>query len=65
MRSILLEGTQEANRRDSYENCSANLTDWSFISSREGEKHLQSVRQPVAETRSEMNVLDANTVDGA
>jgi hypothetical protein len=32
---------------------------------REGEKHIQRVRQPVTEMRSETNVLDANIVDGA
>ena len=55
----------EATQGDSYENCSANLMDRSFMSSRKGEKHLQRVRQPVTEMRSEMNIPDANTVDGA
>ena len=61
----MLEGTKEASLRDSYENCSANQTDRSFMCSHEGEKHIQRVRQPVAETRSETNVPDANIVDGA
>jgi len=33
--------------------------------SREGAKHIQCVRQPAAEMRSETKVPDANTVDGA
>jgi len=68
--SITLEGIKEATWCDSYENCSANLTDQSFMRSREGAKHLQHVREPVAETWSEteralMDAKDVNTVDGA
>ena len=55
---------KEASLRDSYENCSANRTDRSFMCSHKGEKHIQRVRQPVTETQSEMKVLDANIVDG-
>ena len=65
MHSVMLKGIKEATQCDSYENCLANLMDQSFMSSCEGEKHLQRVRQPVTETRSETRVPDANTVDGA
>jgi hypothetical protein len=50
--SNVLKGINEATWHDSYENCSTNLTDRSFVSSHEGEKHLQRVRQPVRETQS-------------
>ena len=62
---IVFEVIAEAPLRDSYENCWATQTDRSLMHSHEGEKHIQHVRQPVAETLSETNVPDANTVDGA
>ena len=65
MRSIVFKGIKEATLRNSYENCLATQTDQSFMHSREGEKHIQRVRQPVTETRSETNVPDTNTVDWA
>ena len=65
MHSIMLEGIKEATLRDSYENRLANQTDWSFMRSLKGEKHIQRVRQPVTEMQSETNILDANIVDGA
>ena len=60
----MFEGIKEATLRDSYDNCSSNQADWSFMHSLEGEKHIQHVIQPVTEMRSETNVLDANIVDG-
>jgi hypothetical protein len=64
-RSIILEGMKEASLHNSYENCSVNRTDRSFMCSHEGEKHIQCETQPVPETRSETNAPDANIVDGA
>ena len=61
----MLEGINDATLRNSYENCLANQTDWSFMRSNESEKHIKCVRQPVTETQSETNFLDANIVDGA
>ena len=62
--SIILEGMKEASLRNSYENCLANQTDQSFMCSHKGEKHIQHVRQFIAETQSETNVPDVNSVMG-